>query len=182
MQESATFSAKEWIAASLISADRLKPETLQAVESFNLMWNVFEGLVCDNSATISRLEKLSAEIVSRRRCKPQLERIFTYFKNRYYSRTGFTAHFEKLRLRSPDRKEFVQAVLQGKSADFTSKVFTVLIILSRMRSNLFHGVKTLDILNSQAANLSVACRALATIIEAHGRHYKRTRYTEELTG
>jgi hypothetical protein len=182
MQERAIFSAKEWIAASLISAERLKPEALQAVESFTLMWNVFEGLVCDNSATILRLEKLSAEIVSRRRCKPQLERIFTYFKNRYYNRTGFTAHFEGLLLRSADRKEFIKAVLQGKTPDYPSKVFAVLIILYKMRSNLFHGIKSLDMLNSQAVNLFAACRALAIIIEAHGRHFKRERYTEELHG
>jgi len=59
-------------------------------------------------------------------------------------------------LRSADRKDFIKAVLQGKTADYTSKVFAVLIILYKMHSNLFYGLKSLDMLNSQAASLSVA--------------------------
>ena len=182
MQELATFSAKEWLAARLISGERLKPETLQAVENFTLLWNVFKGLVCNNSTTISRLEKLSAEIVSRRRCKPQLERIFICFKNRYYSRTGFTAHFEGLRLRSTDRREFIEAVVRGKKSVYAHRVLALLIIVGKIYTNLFHDLKSLDKLNSQASTLNMACRALATIIEAHGRHFKRERYSENLPG
>ena len=182
MQESALFSTKDWIAANLISAERLKPETLEALENFTLIWTIFEGLVCDNSATMSRLEKLSAEIVERRRCKARIERIFSYFKNRYYARNSFTVHFEGLRLRATDRKDFIEAVLSGEKTDFESKVSALLIMIYKIHSNLFCGLKSLDMLNSQISALNMACKALATIIEAHGRHFKRERYTEELPG
>jgi hypothetical protein len=176
MHEQTIFSAKEWIAASLISAEGLKPETLDAVESFTLMWNIFEGLVCDNSATISRLEKLSAEIVGRRRRQEEIEQLFTYFKNCYCAAAGPTADFDGLHLRATDRKEFIEAVLRDEKSDYESRLLALMIILYKIRNNLFHGLKSLDRLNSQAFNLNMACKALATIIEAHGRHFKRERY------
>ena len=180
MQEHAIFSAKEWIAASLVSAERIKPETLDAVASFTLMWNVFEGLVCDNSATISKLEKLSSEIVSRRRRQDTLERIFHHFQNRYYTGAAFTVNYDELRLRSTDRKEFIEAVLRNEKTDYESRVLALLFILYRIHNSLFRGPRSLDMLNGHASTLNVACLTLATIIEAHGRYFKRERYPEEL--
>ena len=176
MQDSPVFSARQWIAANLVSAERFRPETLDAVESFTLMWQVFEGLICDNSATISRLEKLSAEIVERRRCHGALDRLFSYFQNRYYTGTAFTAHFDGLRLRATDRRDFIEAVLRNEKKDRGSRISALLLILSRIHCNLFKGSRDLDDLNSQAPAINAACLALATVIEAHGRHFKRERY------
>ena len=182
MLEYSTFSAKEWIAENLTTAKRLTPETLRALENFTLMWNAFEGLLCNTHADIKSFKALAAEIVKRRRCKAEIERIFTYYQKRYYVKKDFTEHFIGLRFRSKSQKEFVETVVRGKKADFESRVLALLIILQRIRNNLFHGLQSLDMLNSQAFNLYVACRALATLIEAHGRHYKRERYTEEFIG
>gem|GEM_PF-190364 len=182
MKDTTIFSTKEWIAANLISAEQLKPDTLETVESFTLMWHVFEGLVCDNSATISRLEKLSSEIVERRRCHAALERIFKHFQGRYYTGIAFTVHFDALRLRTTDRKAFIESVLRDEKTDYKSRVLALLFILLRIHDNLFHGPKSLDMLNSLVSTLNVACLALATIIEAQGRHFKRARYAKELPG
>lgn len=179
MKIPATFSAKQWVSESLISSENLKPETLLAVESFTLMWAVFEGLVCDNSATMSRLEKLSSEIIQRRRCQVELERIFRYFQAIYYTEGSLTVDFDALRLRLTDRKSFIEAVLQGERSDFEARILALLFILSRIHNNLFHGPKALDTLNSHASTLNAGCRALATIIEAHGRHFKRARYAKQ---
>ena len=136
--------------------------------------------MCDNSATMSRLEKLSAEIVQRRRCQAALERIFKHFQNRYFTGAAFTAHFDELRLRSTDRKEFIEAALRGEKSDYESQILALLFILARIHNNLFRGPKSLDMINSLASVLHAASLALATLIEAHGRHFKRERYTEEL--
>ena len=182
MHEYSTFSAKKWIAENLTTAKRLTPETLRAVENFTLMWNVFEGLLCNTHADIKTFKDLAAEIVKRRRCRAEIARIFTYYQKRYYVKKGFTEHFTGLRFRSKSQKEFVETVVRGKKSDFESRVLAVLIILHRIRNNLFYGLQSLDMLNSQAFNLYVACRTLATIIEAHGRHFKRERYTGKFIG
>jgi hypothetical protein len=176
MQTPAGFSAKEWVRINIVSAEDLEPDTLAAVEGFVLMWNLFEGLVCDNSATMSRLEKLAVEIVERRRCKPELERILAWFKKLYCPGSRFTAAFQELRLRPTDRQELVEAVLQAKTKEYQPRVLALLIIIYRLYSNLFRNLKTLDQLNGRAPGLIMASRGLATVIEAHGRHFKRERY------
>lgn len=182
MFDYSTFSAKKWIAENLITAKRLTPETLRALENFTLMWNAFEGLLCNTHADVKTFKDLAAEIVKRRRCKAELERIFAYYQKRYYIKKGFTEHFVGLRFHSKSQKEFVEAVVRGKRKDFESRILALLLILQRIRNNLFQGLHSLDVLNSQAFNLYVACRALATLIEAHGRHFKRERYREEFIG
>ena len=41
-----------------------------------------------------------------------------------------------------------------------------MIIVYRLRNNLFHGLKSIPTLNDQVANLNMACRALASIVQA----------------
>jgi hypothetical protein len=41
-----------------------------------------------------------------------------------------------------------------------------MIIVYRLRNNLFHGLKSISTLNDQVTNLDMACRALAAIVKA----------------
>lgn len=43
-----------------------------------------------------------------------------------------------------------------------------MIIVYRLRNNLFHGLKEIPTLNDQIPNLDMACRALAAILSAYG--------------
>jgi hypothetical protein len=182
MIDFSSFSAKEWIAEKLTSATNLTPDTLNAVENFTLMWHVFEGLLCSAHADMKAFEILAVEIVKRRRRRAELELIFHYYQKRYYEKAGFTEHFAFLRFHSKSQKEFVETVISAKKSDFKSIILTLLIILHRLQKTLFHGLPALDILNSQSFSLDVACHALATIIEAHGRHFKRERYAGQFPG
>jgi hypothetical protein len=57
-------------------------------------------------------------------------------------------------------------VLRGEKRDPASQLLAVLIIVYRLRNNLFHGLKKVDGLNDQADNLNMACRTLASVLEA----------------
>lgn len=41
-----------------------------------------------------------------------------------------------------------------------------MIVIYRLRNNLFHGLKEIDTLNEQVRNLNEACQVLAAIVEA----------------
>ncbi len=181
MLDLSSFSAKEWIAEKLTYAKDLTPDTLLAVENFTLMWNVFEGLLCSAHADMKTFNVLATEIVKRRRCRTDIESILTYYEKRYYDDAGFNQHYASLRFHSNSQKVFVEAVLSGKKSDFESKVLALIIILHRLYKTLFRGLPTLDLLNEQAFSLYVGCHALAVIIEAHGRHFKRERYPEQFS-
>lgn len=51
----------------------------------------------------------------------------------------------------------------------------VMIIVYRLRNNLFHGLK-IDMLNDQAASLDIAAGALAGILEASENYLLRTQF------
>ena len=169
MQPGSNFSASEWIVEKITGAQNLLPETLKAVENFTLMWNLFEDLLCpNNNANIPALERLSSQIPNIEKNKQAIAPVFTYYKDRYCSGSGFNTLFVGLNFRSGNRREHVERALRSDGHDFQSTIFAVMIILYRIRNNLFHGLKSIDTLNDQATNLNFAAFALTTIFEMHG--------------
>lgn len=176
MQPGSNFSASEWIVEKITGAQNPLPETLKAVENFTLMWNLFEDLLCpNNNATIPALEILSSQIPNIEKNKQTIAPVFTYYKDRYCSGNGFTTLFEGLNFRANDRRDHVERALRSEGHDFQSTIFAILIILYRIRNNLFHGLKSIDILNDQATNLNFAAFALTTIFEIHGGFVRNER-------
>ena len=77
--------------------------------------------------------------------------------------------FDGLEFRPNDREALVRAVLSGTDIDAHSQLLAVMIIIYRLRNNLFHGLKTISMLNDQVSNLDMACRMLASVVKASGR-------------
>lgn len=162
-----SFSAQDWIKEHLHDGVHLDPECLQALQNFTLMWNLFESLLCENFAKISAFE----EIVTRHEFKEpsaSLVNSFSYFRSRYVSNGDFTAIFEGLRFRRNDRQEVVEKALKSESPSLSEIVLATMLIVYRLRNNLFHGLKSVSSLNNQTDNLNVAAQSLAAIIELHG--------------
>lgn len=169
MTASNAFSAQDWIKEHLHDGVNLDAECLHAVQNFTLMWNLFESLLCGNHANIPAFER----IVTRQEFKeipPFLLNLFSYFRSRYVSHGKITHLLEMLRFRRNDRRDFVEKVLKQESSSPAEIVLSLMIIIYRLRNNLFHGLKSASSLNNQTKNLDVAARALAIIIDIQGHH------------
>jgi hypothetical protein len=160
------FGAKSWLVANYAEAQALTPETLQAVSSFTLMWNLFESTVCDNEAKVSTFERLAEAIANGGQLPDEISEGLHFWTARYWTGTEFNYLFAGLEFRGRDREELVRAVLSGAQIDARSKVLAAMIIVYRLRNNLFHGLKTIAMLNDQVFNLDMACRTLAGILGA----------------
>ena len=68
-----SFSAKHWIGTNCRGGHDLKPESVDVVSSFTLMWNIFEGAVCDNHAKIPVFERRANKIAQRGLLPPDIE-------------------------------------------------------------------------------------------------------------
>jgi hypothetical protein len=161
-----TFSAKNWINTNCFGGDTLKRATVDVVSNFTLMWNLFEGIVCDNHADIRAFEKVAEKIAQRASLFPEIEEGVRFWSARYFTGARFNDLFQGLHFRPRDCREHVEAVLRSEKNDPQSQVLSVMIIIYRLRNNLFHGLKTIDTLNNQVPNLTMACRALAAIMQA----------------
>jgi hypothetical protein len=157
------FDALHWIGTNIDGGPRLSPETFDAVSGFTVMWNLFEQVVCDNRATVPGLQRV-AQRVGRRAPLPEIEASLEFWTARYLTGSEFNRSFDSLHFRERDRREEVEAVLRGEKNDAESRMLAILIIIYRLRNNLFHGLKQISTLNSQIANLNMACHSLAAIL------------------
>lgn len=163
------FDAPEWIARNTLGGTAISAEAQEAVGSFTTMWNFFESTLCDNRASVAALQRVCDRFDADRlpsATSQTLDECLAFWSFRYRTPDGFGHRFEGLHFRPNDRRTHVEAVLQGNSTDPRDKLLALMIIVYRLRNNLFHGLKTLEMLNDQVQNLATASRCLAAILEA----------------
>jgi hypothetical protein len=166
-----SFSAKDWIDTNCRGGHALRPESVAVISSFTLMWNIFEGAVCRTDANIRLLEEHAKEIAQRRLLLPDIECGVQFWRQRYVTGATFNNRFKRLfRPKEKKPREHVEAVLLSKQNDPESQLLAVMIVIYRLRNNLFHGLKQIDELNDQVQNLTMACRVLAAIVEVSWAH------------
>jgi hypothetical protein len=85
----------------------------------------------------------------------------------YYDGTNLTCAFHELHLRSNDHPELVQKVVRGQSSDDVEILSALLIMVFRLRNNLFHGVKWSYGIRGQLDNFRNANDLLMSVMEMH---------------
>ena len=64
----------------------------------------------------------------------------------------------------------MEEVLLGQRQNLSDKVLALMLIVYRLRNNLFHGLKTLEMLNDQVHNLNTASRCLGVLMMLSRSH------------
>jgi hypothetical protein len=173
MSPSHAFDAKHWITENMLGGTELRPEATSAVASFTMMWNLFEGVVCGNHANVNEFERLAARLADAPVDEGDLgslEDCLAFWSFRYRNPEGFSSRFDGLHFRPNDRREIVEDVLLGNRGDLKDKLLSLMVIVYRLRNNLFHGLKTIDMLNDQVQNLNTASQCLGTLLRATRTH------------
>lgn len=158
------FDEIAWLNSYFDNKDEIIKEEIEKVLYFSLMWNTFETLACDKFARIPTIERKVNDIHSLKKLIYQdFAPYLTYFSERYFVNGDFNQRFENLRV-PDDRKELVKGVLSGELTDINNIVLALLIIVYRLRNNLFHGEKSVYKLRYQDENFSVANQLLAVFL------------------
>lgn len=160
------FDAELWVRENLREALSLKPETLQLVAGFALLWNLFEGRVCENQACVKTFKRITQNLASSPKLEKLVDKSVSFYRCRYVTGQETNSRFNGLKFRRNDQRARVESVLKGEVDKFGEKVFALLIIVYRIRNNIFHGLKSASIWDDQAKNISEASRVLSLIIEA----------------
>ena len=163
-----SFSAKHWIDTNSRGGQALARESVDAVSNFTLMWNIFEGAVCGTNAKIPVFEKCANKIGRHSSLPRAIEDGVRFWRQRYVTEGEFNRQFERLWSWPRDSRKHVEAVLRSEKNDPESQLLAVMIVIHRLRNNLFHGRKEINTLNDQVCNLTMACQVLAAIVEASG--------------
>lgn len=158
------FNAVSWISHNYANVYIDEPSQI-AVVNFSLMWNVFEGQFCNNSVSVAKLDSIAEEIASGEFSEEEIQQIFDFYKNRYVENGTVNDRFDNLNFRPRDRREFVEEVILNHNHITKDSILALLIIVYRLRNNLFHGLKSFNLLHNQAENLNYASTFLSLVME-----------------
>ena len=120
----------------------LDAEERKAIQEFSLLWSAFEGSVLENSASPGRLLKLPSSLEDAGRLDPPVfEGPLAYWRDRYFADGGPTPHYAGLHMERTTKQNhaLVRTVLTGEEWTPVRVLQALLLIVYRLRNNLFHG-------------------------------------------
>jgi len=139
-----------------------------AISDFTFLWSAMEGSVLNAAATPGALVKKCGEMALRGRL--DLEHYadsLAYFRDRYFQGGEFTHNFQQLLFRQHDRRDLVEAVLSGRENAPQEVVAALLLIVYRLRNNLFHGIKWAYGIKDQEQNFTHGSKVLMGVLSAY---------------
>ncbi len=159
----------DWLRAKAPGFKDLSDDERAAIMHFSLLWSFFEAEALHTNASANNILELVHKWVSDGRLNitsfvPSL----TYFRDRYFNHGTATEHFFGLNLRQNDSPELVGTVLKGENTNPADCVAVLLIVVFRLRNNLFHGVKWAYGIRGQLGNFTNANAALMAAMDTHG--------------
>lgn len=162
-------ASEKWLEAHAPGFQQLPGPDRQAIFDFAFLWSLFESRVMENSARADRIRCLVDAWSAEGTLEAELYNDeLTYFRQRYFYNGALTHHFQYLKLRSSDSPELVKSVIQGVNDEPRDRMLALLMIVWRLRNNLFHGAKWDYELRDQLANFTHANGILMRLLERHG--------------
>ncbi|HRF08962.1 MAG TPA: hypothetical protein PL193_10005 [Xanthobacteraceae bacterium] len=161
-------AATDWLAVKFPSFRRLRNEEIEAISDFTLLWSLYEQAILNLDGNPTSIYNAAIEIMDNEDLLPaEFERAIEYFQDRYIANGTFNAHFESLNFRTRDRRQLVEAVLIGEAESAGRRLAALLLIVYRLRNNLFHGQKWETGFRDQYSNFQTANSVLKSCIDRH---------------
>jgi hypothetical protein len=155
-----------WLCSNAPGFAELPEEDRQAIFHFSLLWSLFEAEALGTQGSANAILALTHEWASQGKLNTtSFQDNLTYFRARYFLNGTPTEHLHSLSLRRNDNSALVYSVLKGENTNPADAVAGLLIVIYRLRNNLFHGVKWAYGIHGQRANFDHANAALMKALE-----------------
>lgn len=155
----------EWLEHNAPGFNNLSELEREAISNFSLLWSFFEARALatrgSSQAICALTHKWSSQgILDAQKFSANLQ----YFQQRYYLNSVPTQHLASLNLRTNDCRELVNVVLKSENTNPADCVAALLIIVYRLRNNLFHGAKWAYGIQGQLENFNNANSVLMSAL------------------
>jgi hypothetical protein len=158
--------ASAWLAKT--APGSLNEQERGAIKDFTLLWSLYEGTILNNSANANAIIRTVRSLKNDGKLSMEpLRPAIKHFLDRYYDGIDLTHHFYHLHLRSNDHPDLVERVVRRQSSDDVEILSALLIMVFRLRNNLFHGIKWSYEIQGQLENFRNANNLLMTVMEMH---------------
>lgn len=162
--------SEQWLSERAPGFKDLPSQDRSAIFDFAFLWSLFEAQVMNNFARADRIREKVDEWTAAGTLGADLyDGELAYFRNRYFADGALTYHFPYLGLRPADHPDLVRAVIEGVNTDPRDRILALLMIVWRLRNNLFHGAKWAYELRGQLDNFTHANSVLMRLLERHGQ-------------
>jgi len=162
-------TSEEWLSDRAPGFKELPTQDRGAIVDFAFLWSLFESQIMENFGRADRIrDKVDEWAAAGNLQADGYDDALLYFRDRYFGNGAFSQHFEDLGLRKADHPAVVQSVIDGTSNDPRDRMLALLMIVWRLRNNLFHGKKWDYGLSGQLDNFRHANAILMRVLERHG--------------
>lgn len=163
-------ASEQWLEVRAPGYRNLPVADRQAIFDFSFLWSLFEAQIMDNYARADVIrQRVEAWAAAGTLEADHYDAELFYLRNRYFNGGALTHHFPHLKLRPVDHLEIVKAVIMGSSNSPRDRILCLLMIIWRLRNNLFHGEKWAYQLRDQLENFTHANSVLMRILDHHGQ-------------
>lgn len=156
-------AGRAWLAANVDQAQGVSEDAWKVVSDFSLLWSLFEAKLCDTFADAPKLVGVANGFGGKALDAPMQE-AFNYWRGRYVDAAGTNQRFNEL-FHRPIGRDIAGPILVSAPPDEAAKLRCLLLIVYRLRNNLFHGTKEIRTFNEQKDNLGHGCNVLANVMD-----------------
>jgi hypothetical protein len=134
--------SEAWLQARAPGYADLSATEREAIGSFLFLWSLFEAQALDGNGGSQTIVAAAERVCAHRPGLPgTFGEALAYFQDRDLDKGATNYRFEGLRFRPRDRRDFIEMVLTGQRQGPADQVAALLLIIYRLRNNLFHGAK-----------------------------------------
>ena len=170
MDERVKSASEAWLEARAPGFQDLPHDDRRAIFDFAFLWSLFEAGIMEANARVDRItDKIDAWAAANMLGADLYDAELAYFRDRYCAEGELTYHYPYLDLRKSDHPDLVAAVIKGEDNDPRDRMLALLLIVWRLRNNLFHGAKWAYQIRGQRENFTQANAVLMRLLERHGQ-------------
>lgn len=163
-----TSEVQNWLSDKLENTQLDDGDTYTAIADFCVMWAVFEGTeLADADSAADELAYVACRLVKN---NIDFSESLGFWSNRYIDEDKTNTSFDKLGFTHKPHIKLVSDVLLGNQTDELKVVHAILLIVYRLRNNLFHGNKDITRIHNQVTNLNMASKTLINVATVSGRY------------
>lgn len=164
-----TMDPIKWLDSHAPGFTQIKEDERQAILDFALLWSFFEARAMQTSGSSRRIRALANKwgasgLINVNDFAAPL----AYFRQRYFNNGQPTVFYHGLQLRKNDFPSLVADVLRGDVTTPSDTLSALLIVVFRLRNNLFHGTKWAYGIQDQLTNFKYANAILMGALAING--------------
>lgn len=137
-----TLETMMWLERKVPQFSSLGQDEREAIYDFSFVWSLFEGSVLNCHCNVREIRQLASNLEQRNKLGDiQLAPYIVYLQNRYYVDGRLTSPYKHLHVERSGNPAEVVEMLCNQSCVEAVRLIGCLVVVFRLRNNLFHGEK-----------------------------------------